>query len=1161
MNRKKFLVFLILIALVTSIALFLSKTEIEQQDEFEEENEEHPDQPMLSGKEKALFMEYLQKRNNQSSLKSAQTDNQSSYAKGKLTGTWQSKIAQTGWYGYRVDNSAYDSLRDVFYVVTYAGHLYKLEYENKIKWTLLNHKIQLNPPDNSAANPVFIGTLLPDSTFRLIRSNDDANRMEYSDDEGQTWQASTGAKVTRSWSNQAFEISNGEQKRIVLHTYDANYHHIYFSDDNGKTYTASTFSFSISTYDMRIAKPFYTNEAYLWVWSKSSKKVNVYKYNPNTKDFELTVNSTSTLAGTNLSSAAATYYNGKYHFYLSTINTNYTVYYSSDGGKTWVQKNAGRDRAFEVICPNKPNTLISGFEDMQISTDYGVNWTGYDHKLGWDLQHLRTFEMAGGKQITLAGLDFGCYVSETPENKDSYTWCNNGAWYAMHYDAATSENFNSIYMANQDRGTTAYLDSASNINTLDVDGTDVLRVCYANHETSVWTWFYYGRIKHRFNFPTGKSGEAVYDGLDNWWAAPIIASPNPAEDAIYAAYGNNLQIFSYDAATSTITKTAHPFNFKTHFGAELGGFGYSELNRNLWYATLTNGLFAYSKDAGKTWTKSSYVGLRPRGNDQSYNYAKNQLVIKASEIDTNKVYYAGVGNYFMISPDGGKNFSIKNKGLNIYRMRDFTLSPDEKFVFAACGYNGIWVYSVDDDYWYQMDDDPIPSVDFTDVQFIKGKNCARFSSFGSGILDFTLDEKFNPIVAPEELKATLTTENQVKLNWTNRSTNEDGFYIERAIENDFVRIDTVAANQIVYRDTTVEYNQTCYYRVKAFKNDIVSYKSNLAYLTIPKKGFLNQANWTVVAFDSEETTGEDAPAIYAIDNNPATFWHTAWKNSQPSYPHFIVIDLTKESTVAGFRYLPRQDGNTNGRIANFEFYVTNDLANWGTSEVSGKFSSGAGWKEAMFAQPVQGRYVKFVALSEINGNYYASAAEIALLYQTVAPDAPINLTAQVVSEDIIIVRWDDNSINASGYIIEQLIDGEFTIIDSVDTKTTAYAIRNLESLTTYSFRVKAYNSGGASAPSEVVEATTKEKTGVEELKVNCKIYPNPCYDYLNIELSSLNFSAILNVTNLNGKIYLAKTIEKGTTQINLSLTNLPKGIYIVELLSEGSHITQKIRKD
>ncbi len=1152
-ENKSTLLFLLLISTIGVTFYFSFHSNNEK---FEAENEERPDMPILSGEEKELYLDYLEKRKNQPNLKSAQVGSLSSYANGNIQGEWAPKLSQSGWFGYRVDNSAYDSLRNVFYVVSYAGHLYKLEYQNEIKWTLLNHKIQLNPLDNSQANPIFMGTLLPDSTFRLIRSYEDATQMEYSDDEGITWNKSTGAFVNRSWSNQAFEITGNNTKKIVLHTYYSNYHHIYFSDDNGASYTESQYSFPTSDYDIQVVKPFYTNEAYLWVWSKSTKKLMVYKYNPVAGDFELDKSSDSVINGSNLSRSAATYYNGKYHFYLCTSGSGYSVYYSSDEGATWVLKNSERERPFEVICPDKPNILISGFEDMQMSTDYGSNWGGYSHKLGWDLQHLKTFEKADGGHITLAGLDFGCYISETPDDKNSYTWCNNGAWYAMHYDAASSRNYNSIYMANQDRGTTAYLDTGSEVNTVDVDGTDVLRIGFANREKSVWSWFYYGRIKHRYNFPTGISGESSYDGLGSWWAAPIIAYPDPSEDAIIAAYGSNLQKFSFDALSNSITKTIHPFNFQSEYGQEIGGFSYSELNRNLWYVALNNGAFIYSEDAGETWTKSGYLGITPKANDQAYNYTKNQIIIKASKIDTNRIYYAGVGNILLISEDGGKSFRGKNRGLNIYRIRDFALSPDEKYIFAACGFGGAWVYSVDENYWYQMSDDPIPSVDFTDVEFIENKNCVRFATFGSGILDFNLSTKFSPVDAPTDLSVKISSDNKIELTWTDNSTNEDGFYIEKDNGNNFVRIDTLSNNVTTYKDSIVNYGETSYYRVKSFKNDTASISSNMVEITTPLQGYLSQSSWSVLSVNSEDVAGGH-PASHAIDANSSTFWLT----EDASHPYNLILDLGYEANIAGLRYLPRQDGIRTGTIKGYELYITNDLANWGTSVLSGSFSSTTSLKEAMMNQPVSGRYVKFVALSEINGTNFASAAEISLLYETVIPDTPFSLNSFILNETSILLLWKDNSINAEGYIIEQLIDGEYVSIDSVDVSTKNITLENMAPLTTFNFRIKSYNKGGASEASETIEVTTAGTTDIvnEVDKINLNIYPNPCTTHINVDIPSLN-SAALQIMDVKGKVIITKDINPGTTSMRVTTNDLPKGIYFIKLSYNGTSVSQKIIK-
>src|SRR6185369_13199244 len=77
--------------------------------------------------------------------------------------------------------------------------------------------------------------------------------------------------------------------------------------------------------------------------------------------------------------------------------------------------------------------------------------------------------------------------------------------------------------------------------------------------------------------------------------------------------------------------------------------------------------------------------------------------------------------------------------------------------------------------------------------------------------------------------------------------------------------------------------------------------------------------WTVTA-DSEELAGENGAAHNAIDGNNASFWHTQWSTGSPPHPHWLRIDLGADQNVLGLRYLPRQDGNVNGTIAEYEVY-------------------------------------------------------------------------------------------------------------------------------------------------------------------------------------------------------------------------------------------------
>ncbi len=87
---------------------------------------------------------------------------------------------------------------------------------------------------------------------------------------------------------------------------------------------------------------------------------------------------------------------------------------------------------------------------------------------------------------------------------------------------------------------------------------------------------------------------------------------------------------------------------------------------------------------------------------------------------------------------------------------------------------------------------------------------------------------------------------------------------------------------------------------------------------------INHDGWTIAGVSSEETGGENGAAENAIDGQTANHWHTQWQSATPKHPHRLAIDLGKEQTVTGFRYVPRQN-DTRGWIKEYRFYVGNDL--------------------------------------------------------------------------------------------------------------------------------------------------------------------------------------------------------------------------------------------
>jgi len=137
-----------------------------------------------------------------------------------------------------------------------------------------------------------------------------------------------------------------------------------------------------------------------------------------------------------------------------------------------------------------------------------------------------------------------------------------------------------------------------------------------------------------------------------------------------------------------------------------------------------------------------------------------------------------------------------------------------------------------------------------------------------------------------------------------------------------------------------------------------------------------KANWRVVHVDSEEI--DEGPAKNAIDGDPDSYWHTNYSTTDDSFPHEIQVDTGMVQAIGGFSYVPRQDG-VNGRVAKYEFYVSIDGKEWGPAVASGTFPRTAEPSKIYLSSPANGRYFKFRALSEQQGQKWASVGELDIL--------------------------------------------------------------------------------------------------------------------------------------------------------------------------------------
>lgn len=170
-------------------------------------------------------------------------------------------------------------------------------------------------------------------------------------------------------------------------------------------------------------------------------------------------------------------------------------------------------------------------------------------------------------------------------------------------------------------------------------------------------------------------------------------------------------------------------------------------------------------------------------------------------------------------------------------------------------------------------------------------------------------------------------------------------------------------------------------------------------IAVPDSSYfvLDQSLLSVYSFDSEQP-GDANAAENVLDGNPTTIWHTSWSTDSVP-PHEIVLKSDLPYRFTGLRYLPRQDG-ANGRIGQYEIYVSNDPNQWGSAVAEGTFESGASEQEILLTEK-KGQYIKLRALTEQGGQAFTSVAELNLLHDVTMGE--VSVSDQNVRKDAFMI--------------------------------------------------------------------------------------------------------------------------------------------------------------
>lgn len=174
--------------------------------------------------------------------------------------------------------------------------------------------------------------------------------------------------------------------------------------------------------------------------------------------------------------------------------------------------------------------------------------------------------------------------------------------------------------------------------------------------------------------------------------------------------------------------------------------------------------------------------------------------------------------------------------------------------------------------------------------------------------------------------------------------------------------------------TTLNYSSHYVPEPGAIDTFTVEAQEALPDLIIFEGQMLDKTGWEVIDFSTEEPA-EGAPnglASAAIDGDVNTFWHSQWNGGQPSFPHYITIDL-KQVAVLNKLTTYRRQGDGRGQTS-FQILTSLDGENFedqGTFDYDNQINS-----QTYPLNLPAARYIKYVAL---NGpNFFAFLAELDL---------------------------------------------------------------------------------------------------------------------------------------------------------------------------------------
>ncbi len=278
------------------------------------------------------------------------------------------------------------------------------------------------------------------------------------------------------------------------------------------------------------------------------------------------------------------------------------------------------------------------------------------------------------------------------------------------------------------------------------------------------------------------------------------------------------------------------------------------------------------------------------------------------------------------------------------------------------------------------------------------------------------------ITAPSNLTATATSSTQINLTWSDNSSDETGFVIERktGASGTYQTIETTAVNVTSFVNSGLSENTTYYYHVKAITSSTSS-------------SWSNEASAITLGLPPTAPTSLTANAI-----NPSQIV-LQWTDNSANEQGFKIERKTGASGTWSLIYTTLENAITftdAGLTENTEYFY------------------------------------RIKAFNPIGDSNYSNEANAITPFGVPMP--PTNLSAIAVSAMRIDLTWNDAASNETGFKMERKTgDGSWSLLATLEPNTLAYTdLDGITEVTTYFYRIYALNTAGNSTFSNIATVTT-----------------------------------------------------------------------------------------